>query len=563
MKGGFVAVVGVVLSIAAPALADAAKRDPAQEAALDGALRAVSPQSVETFHAANEAMDRSDYAAAATAYRKVHEAAPAFVAGTRRLCVAEARSGDAEVAVRHCREALAAEGSPENHAALAIALLTLGTTEHGVLKEAKKEAGEAAKLAPEAEFSQLTLCQVAYEVGDLEAVDQCSRKLSEIEPDAATTHLFAAVDRFGHQDLAAARGELEQAKAKGIDPKLSAALLGRIEATEKLLAPTPLQRVLRGVELLLAGWLAALVLLFGAGGVLSVRFERSRQAGPAARRVYSAVVTLATIYFYVTLAVLVVAVAAAVGGFAYSAYPLGQSTFVRAIAVGSVLVYAALAIARAATTSGDDEPLGPALELDEEPKLRALLDEAASAVGTRPVDEVYVAPGASLEIVDRGGALAHLRGRGERALVLGIEWLGKRKLRSLRERLATEYGRWRRDGAAGGSVALAMRRALRLGLEENESALNPARWLLRGWSGFYDRVSRGAVSEQERLAGRWAEKAYGAEADERGDDDAAGRTLVADPSAVAAMLQKKKPVVAAKVKRKATIAREEDEDEVD
>ena len=560
MKAGFVAVAGVVLSIAAPVLADAAKRDPAQEAALDAALRAVSAQSVETFHAANEAMDRSDYAAAATAYRKVHEAAPAFVAGTRRLCVAEARSGEADAAVRDCREALAAESSAENHAALAVALLALGTNAHGELREARKEASEAAKLAPEAAFAQLTLCQVAYDVGDLEAIDGCSRKLNTIDPDAATTHFFAAVDQFGHQDLPAARGELEQAKAKGIDPTLYAAMLGRIQATEKLFAPTPLQRVVRGVELLLAGWLAGLVLLFGVGGMLSMRVEGSRQAGAAARRASSAVVTLATLYFHLTLVVLVLAVAALVGGFAYSAYPLGQSTFVRAIAVGAVFVYAALAIARAATTYDDEEPLGPELDLDEAPKLRALLDEAASAVGTRPVDAVYVAEGAGLEIVDRGGTLAHLRGRSERALVLGIEWLGARKLRSLRERLAREYGQWRREGAAGGSVALAMHRALRLGLEENESPLNPARWLLRGWSGFYGRVSRGALAEQARLAERWADEAYGAEADERDDDDAAGRTLVANRAAITAMLKKDKPAIAPKRKPVAT-REDEDEDE--
>jgi len=291
--------------------------------------------------------------------------------------------------------------------------------------------------------------------------------------------------------------------------------------------------------------------------VLSMRVEQSRQVGPAARRAYSAVVTFATLYFHLTLAVLVLAIAAAVGGFAYSAYPLGQSTFIRAIAVGAVFVYVALAVARAATTYDDDEPLGPVLELDDEPKLRALLDEVASAVGTRPVDAVYVADGASLEIVERGGALAHLRGRSERALVLGVEWLGAKKLRSLRARLAREYGQWRRKGAAGGSVALAMRRALRLGLEENESALNPARWLLRGWSAFYDRVSRGAVSEQARLAERWAEKAYGAGADERDGDDAPGRTLVAERAAITELLRKKeKPAP----KRKPEVAPEDDDE---
>jgi Zn-dependent protease with chaperone function len=151
----------------------------------------------------------------------------------------------------------------------------------------------------------------------------------------------------------------------------------------------------------------------------------------------------------------------------------------------------------------DGDPVDPA----SYPHLRALLEETAAAIGTRPVDLVYLTPGTALAVIER---------RGERVLILGVGLFDGMKQHELRALLAHEYGHFR-DAATGGTGVLSVRRslsALIAGMARSRlpNVLNPAWWFVRAFTHLYLVVSTGASRLQEILADRWAIRAYGSAA---------------------------------------------------
>src|SRR2546425_8822909 len=92
---------------------------------------------------------------------------------------------------------------------------------------------------------------------------------------------------------------------------------------------------------------------------------------------------------------------------------------------------------------------------------RSVLDEVAQRVGTRPVDNVYMTPGAQVAVMERGRSmLARARGRAERCLILGAAALEGMRLGPFKAILAHEYGHFSNRDTAGGGVALAGGRSL-------------------------------------------------------------------------------------------------------
>jgi hypothetical protein len=110
--------------------------------------------------------------------------------------------------------------------------------------------------------------------------------------------------------------------------------------------------------------------------------------------------------------------------------------------------------------------------------LRALLDEVAETIGTRPVDNVYLTPGTEVAVFERGGLWRQLQGNTERCLILGIGVLEGFQLGPLRAVLAHEYGHFQNRDTAGGGLALAVRRSLftmAQGLAQGGAAALPSR----------------------------------------------------------------------------------------
>ena len=84
---------------------------------------------------------------------------------------------------------------------------------------------------------------------------------------------------------------------------------------------------------------------------------------------------------------------------------------------------------------------GPRVAAAENPELFALLTDVVEQVGAKPLDEVYLAPGAAVDVVDRDGL------GGKRALVLGAGFARVASERQLRAAIAHRLARRHAGGS--------------------------------------------------------------------------------------------------------------------
>ncbi len=491
--------------------AAAAGRDHAQEEALDRAVSAVDPALVAKLHEGNDAMDRNDPATAAQAYAVVHAKAPDIAAVTRRLGVAEARAGDSDQGVRHCREALAKEDTPENHAAVAATLLTKQMVLSGDLDEAMREARAAVARVPNADFAQMTLCQVAAQANDFDVLEACSTKLRLMMPHNPQVHVFSALALAGHKDFDGAERELDEAHADGLDEKTYAGLRDRFEHLRP--KPNVAMQVAVGV---LVGWLTLLFVQFVLGMMLSDGAEKAAPSR-ATRSIYRGLVVVAATTFYLSAALgtalLIGFLAILVAMFLW----ISEASHKLEAAVGVVCAYFGIAALRALLGRVPSKDLGAPIDTKKQRKLREVLDAVAKRLHMPKIDAVYAETDAGVRVVERGGIFGHLRGTNERVLVIGIASLEGLTVRELEALVASELARFRSKDGAGGDLAIVEREALDALSDRMESrgvatAGNPAWWYVRAFRAFFSRITEGAVAFQEELADTRAAKAYGSSA---------------------------------------------------
>jgi Zn-dependent protease with chaperone function len=558
MKGALFAVVLVATSFGSAASARAAPAykppyDPAFEQKIQAEIQARDPEGAALFAQATQARDRGDDDATyADLLEKVHARDPWFSHATRRLCTIESQRSHHERALALCREAYAAEPSPENADALATTLLAAdkGGADNGT--RALELAKQAAQQAPGDFFAQFTLCQAALKMNDTHAFGTAAAALRRIAPHDAFALFFSALDDGMQGRPDDALRELDEAHAAGLPDEPYARFHDAIEQSR-----SPVDRwgplVLKGF----VGWLALFALLLGLGGVLSAatlqaasrgRAEASgRAAGGDAllRRTYRVVLALTCAYYYASLPFVALSVVGLGAGLLYVCLVIGTIP-IKLLLIAGVIVLASLwAMAKSLFVRVRDEDPGERLDLTQHPKLRAVLDEVAARIGTRPVDAVYVTPGTQVAVLERGGLLRQMRGKSERCLVLGAAVLDGMRLRELKAVLAHEYGHFQNEDTAGGGFALAVRRslftfAMHLARGGAASNLNPAWWFVRGFNRVFHGVSQGATRLQEILADRWAAFAYGSEAFARGLSHVVSRSVRFDAH-LAATLQEVVP----------------------
>ena len=151
---------------------------------------------------------------------------------------------------------------------------------------------------------------------------------------------------------------------------------------------------------------------------------------------------------------------------------------------------------------------GPRLAEGENRELFGLLREVADGVGSRPFDEVYLAPDARLEIVDRDGTAGF---GGRRTLVLGVALLRAVSKRELRALVAHRLARRHAGGSRIEAFIERARHRTERGLRELEHAgrtpitsvpyaLN-ARFFLRSTAGLDRAHELQADREAKRIAG--------------------------------------------------------------
>jgi Zn-dependent protease with chaperone function len=516
----------VILLLAARASARP-HQDPEFEAKIAAEIQARDPRNAGIFFESQIARKRGDAEEEARLLEQVHERDPWFSHATRRLCGYAASKNDRERALSLCREAFATEALPLNEAALAMVLATLSSSESD-RHEASRLSRAAASRAPNDTYVQSAACQCAVLSNDLPTLDSCSRALERLDPDDEATAVFATIREAAYGHLDAASAELERAHARGLPDSEYRHLREGIDSER-----SPVERWGPLVGLVIAGWLAFFAVLLGLGALLSAMTLRSiarasSTAGGSARgtdatlrRLYRVVLLVTCVYYYLSLPIVAVLLLVLGGGLIWATFAVGHVP-IKLVLIVVVIVGASLwAMAKSLFVRARDEDPGEKIDLGKHPQLRALLDEVAARIGTRPVDSVYMTPGTEIAVLERGGMMKQLSGKSERCLVLGAAVLDGMRVREFKAILAHEYGHFHNEDTAGGGFALAVRRslmtmALHLVRGRAASALNPAWWFVRGFHAVFLRVSQGASRLQEVLADRWAAHAYGSEAFSRG-----------------------------------------------
>jgi Zn-dependent protease with chaperone function len=487
-------------------------------------LTALDPGAVDIWNHANAARAAEQHEVAVKLYADVYQRVPKFVHALRRQAGEELALGQRDLALQHSREAVEIERSAENLARLAESLITVkdGKPASADLIEAKRLATESVKKKPNDGYPHSVLAQVAMYSDDFETFKRETERLEVLEPKAMQTHMARVSVAASEGDWSEAFAALERAHKFGLPDAEYKRIRKNLESDVPLYV-----RWRKPAMLALAIWFGGFALLLLAGAVLSGVAVRAARRPPqqltknatglssAMRRIYSAVLFLSCIFYYISIPIVILLVLAAGGGIIYACFAMGRIPVKLVLGVVVIVGVTVVSMIKSLFVRRDDEEPGMRLDLSKHPRLRALLEEVAKRIGTRPVDQVYLTPGTDVAVMQRG------KGRRERALVLGIAALDGMKIRPLKAVLGHEYGHFTNKDTAGGAFALSVRGSLHAtayGLATGGAAAwyNPAWLFVNGFHRVFLRISEGASRLQEVLADRWAAFAYGADAFEAG-----------------------------------------------
>jgi Zn-dependent protease with chaperone function len=513
---------------------------------LDDKLAAIDPALTQPFHDATDALRDKRYGDAAKGFEVVAKGAPGFEYAHRGLCVSLLELKRYDAARPACARALELTDSFNNH--LMQAKLALGSNDWGD-KRATQEWLSKALHDTEVgspNWVQAKTAKCMLDDRDGNVGDVCFEQLLAGAPDDVDANYFGTVSaaRAGNWDVANAR--LEKARPNlgpGEYEKLKAELDDAQPMTAKYGGPL--------VKALLA-WAAALLLLVVLGLTLSsitsrtarnlstIRDPKATGGAHALRSLYRLIVGAGSIFYYVSLPVVLLAVIAVGGGVLYACLAIGRIP-IKLVLIAAVMVLVTIvSVLKSLFVRAPDEDPGEKLDWSKAPKLRELLDQIAKTIGTRPVDNVYLTPGTELAVTERGGLRRKWAGTSERALILGIGVLEGMKIGPFSSVLGHEHGHFSNQDTAGGDLALWARRSmLKMGIALAQGGAaawyNPAWLFFRAYFAIFLRISQGASRLQEVLADRRAIFAYGSAAFRDGYTHVIRRSVAFDAHASATL----------------------------
>ncbi|HUR83565.1 MAG TPA: M48 family metalloprotease [Thermoanaerobaculia bacterium] len=500
------AVLAVLLSWCVVAFAET----PAEfDARIEKELAAQDAQAVSMWKQANAAREADRHADAVALYEKVYGRVPTFVHALRRQAAEELRADRKDLALAHGRQAVEQERSDENLTTLAMIMLATKTD----ASEAAKLAREATVLDPEDSYAWFMLAQAGQELGDLDMIREATVRLESLAPKDLQTHMLRAVLAVNDGDYDEANAAVVRAKSFGLPQQDYESALQWVQSTKPFYV-----RWWKPAVFGLLGWFAGFGVMLLAGAILSRMAlraaERTDDLSLTVRRLYRIVLGICCAFYYASIPIVIAFVLALSGGIIYATFVLGHipvKLVILAVCVAGVSVWSML---KSLFIRAKDEDPGLRLELEHEPKLRALLDSVAAKIGTHAVDNVYLTPSTDVAVMERK------RGK-ERCLILGVAALDGLAVRPFKSILGHEYGHFSNRDTAGGAFALSVRRSLMataIGLAQGGVATwyNPAWLFVNAFHRLFLRISEGASRLQEVLADRWAVFAYGADAFEAG-----------------------------------------------
>lgn len=495
-------------------------RGPEVEAAMRSALRAAEDKHLER---------------AVAHYEEALTIAPDFAHALRRKCGLEAALGQLATAETSCRLALDASRTPLNLAALSSVLAELGPGTHADARRLLTEALDGG--ASDAQALQVAT-QTALSLGDPALVTRSATLLRAQDPNSFLSYYALGIAAAIREDFNEARDLLELAKQHGLPEPAYASIIDKVDEAQPFLF-----RILPSATRVGAIWLFALVLFLILGSALSIltlsaTLKLPKQVGGEGdggsrvlRRSYAGVLWLSCLFYYLSLPLLVLTIVGGAGGILYGFIALGRIPIKLVLIVGAVACISVWAVIKSLFVRVKDEDPGIVLDLTSEPDFRALLDEVAAKVGTRPVDRVFLTPGTEIAVFERGGLGDQLRGHAERCLVLGLGVLEGLRINDFKAILAHEYGHFSNRDTAGGGFSLGVRRSMvsmAHALADGGAATwyNPAWWFFNAFYRIFLRISQGASRLQEVLADRWAAFSYGSDAFVRGFEHVIARSVI-------------------------------------
>jgi Zn-dependent protease with chaperone function len=521
-------VISVVVFSFIPA-AVAKDRNQAAEVKILQRLVAASPDAVEPWKRATAALDQNRKAEAETGFRQVLRLAPDFPDALRRLSYVVPT---AKEALSLARRATKIDDSPYNAAALIQALLSRSRDKRVDSTTARTHINEATGLVtrlleqlPDEPSSYGLAASVAMRADDRDLLRRAVAGLQRLEPEAMVTHYLAGISAALDERWETAEEEINLARKLGLPAEQADRLLQQAGIHTKARN----WRLLRTTGYVAIAWALGLILLLLAGMLLSrMTLSTVKRSSPEAtseptsgmrliRRIYAVVLGFTSVYFYLSIPVVILLVVAAGGGVIYGFVALGRIPIKLTALIVIGMLFTIWVMIKSLFIRHKDEDPGERLTEDRAPGLFAMLREVADRVGTRAVDAVYLVPDATVAVMERGSFLRRLRGQSQRCLILGLGVLEGMSQAQLKAILAHEYGHFSNKDTAGGDVALHVRTTILAsarGMAEGGAAAwyNPAWLFLNSFHRIYLRVSQGASRLQEVLADRWAAVSYGARA---------------------------------------------------
>jgi Zn-dependent protease with chaperone function len=506
----------------ATAKVDRDERQRRRDAELVEALRAKNPEAADAFARASAAAREKDHQRAIGEYTRVQTLEPSFTPAYRRQAIELVELDRRAEALSLARKAFKMEESFENELTLAVVLLSNPRQRSdSEAREAMKHAESAVSHKPDDVDARAVQCEAALATSNQTQLDVCSKALVRLAPDEAGSHLYASIAALTHGSTSDARASIAEAKRLGADAELTRKIENAIDEQTPIYEKwgLPFLKVI-------VGWLGGLGLLLLFGAILSsatLRIarnlapdDRAGTKGAALRKVYRAVLHLSSVYYYVSLPLVLLVCVAIGGGLIYAFFAIGHIPVKLVVIIGCVVLFTIWSVLKSLLVRPKDEDPGTRIELEKHPKLADVIEEVAVRVGTRPVDNVYLTPHTDIAVFERGSFARQLRGQTERCLVLGAGVLEGMKLGPFKAILAHEYGHFSNRDTAGGGFALAVRRSLvltALGLAHHGAAgwYNPAWIFILTFHKIFMRISQGASRLQEIMADRWAAFSYGPE----------------------------------------------------
>jgi len=506
-------------------------RNPKKEQVICDQLAAVAPGSVGTFQRATVAMDKHDYQQAAQLFREVVKQAPAFSPALRRLGFSLAGLGQTDDAIALGESAVKIERSPENLISLAELLAYPAENKQGTQAQKElaltlaKEANERYQGSDDPSFAIL-MAQIALTLNREAEARQAIEILVHKYPDLMATHYFNGIRLAMDGSWIAAEDEIKKAEHMGLPAQMAHALLDSGIHTRA----TAWRWVHYGLYTLSA-WVCGLLILFLAGKTFSkLTLRLIEKVDPnsslsssetALRRYYRRLINIAGAYYYVSLPFVIFLVLAVAGSIVYGFLVLGHIPIKLVIFIVIGALVTVYKMVHSLFVRVNVKEPGRSLSPEEAPGLWSLTREVAEKLGTRPLDEIRVAPGTEMAVYEGGSSRDRRTDAGRRTLVMGLGLLPGFDQNSFRAVLAHEYGHLSHRDTAGGEVALRVNQdmikfAYAMAYAGQAVWWNIAFQFLRLYHFLFRRISYGATRLQEVLADRAAARLYGAQPFEEG-----------------------------------------------